>query len=653
MSPATAVRHRVQISAGHAPGSVFWQRGLAHVRARAWVEAAQAFAAAARAAPHDALYWVNLANAQRHAGALAEAEAAARQALAIEPGNALALQVLGDSLGRMHRYAESLAVFAQLEAGGTLEPDALVQQGAMLQALQRHAEAMQVLLRALAVMPHHLRAHALLADACRDLGLKREAVECMKTVLALDPGNLEALAHLSFEKRHLCDWSDWQADLDRIEAALLAAPAGTPRVAATFGLLSLPLAPALHLRAAQGEAAVIAQAIEPLPALSDAQVAERRARRDGPVRLGLVSYDFREHPVSQLLVEVLEQLDRSRFGLTLYSSGPDDDSALRARLVQAADAFVDIRGYSDRQAAQRVREDGIDILIDLGGHTRGHRLGLFAARPAPLQATHLGYPGSTGATFIDYLIGDPLVTPLELAADYSEQIVQMPLTLQPNGRWRPLPQPLHRADVGLPGDAFVLCAFNHTYKINPKAFDAWCSVLRAVPRAVLWLKETNRQLHDNVLREAAVRGVEAHRIVFAPNVAYEHHFSRLALADVFVDTWPYNAHTTAADALWAGVPVVTLHGNSYASRVAASLLHAAGIGELVFNDAESYTRAITALALEPTLAAAYKQLLQGSRETSPLFDSSRWTRGFEQLLARLWQRWCEGLPPAHQAAAAD
>lgn len=629
-------------------GMADWQRGVAHARAHAWPAAARAFARATRASPRDVLYWVNLANAQRHAGALPEAEAAARQALQLDTGNVLALQVLGDSLGRMHRYAESLAVFAELEAGGTLEPDALVQQGAMLQALQRHREAMAVLLKALAAQPHHVRGHALLADTCRDLGMKREAVECMKTVLALDPGNLEALSHLSFEKRHLCDWSGWQSDLERIETALLAQPAGAPRVAASFGLLSLPLDPSLHLRAAQGESAAFAAAAEPLPPLTGPQRAERRARVP---RLGLVSYDFREHPVSQLLVEVLEQLDRGRFGLTLYSSGPDDGSALRARLVAAADAFVDIRGLSDQQAAQRVREDGIDILVDLGGHTRGHRMGVFAARPAPVQVSHLGYPGSTGADFIDYLIGDPLVTPLELAHDYSERLAQMPLTLQPGGRWRPLPQPMTRADAGLPEDAFVLCAFNHTYKIGPEAFDAWCAVLRAVPQAVLWLKETNRQLHENVLAEAAARGVEPSRIVFAPNVAYEHHFSRLALADVFADTWPYNAHTTAADALWAGVPVVTLYGNSYASRVAASLLNAAGLGELVFGDAGDYTRAIAALALEPQLAAQYKQLLQASRMTLPLFDSTRYTRAYEALLGRMWQRWCEGLAPDHLPAA--
>jgi predicted O-linked N-acetylglucosamine transferase (SPINDLY family) len=196
----------------------------------------------------------------------------------------------------------------------------------------------------------------------------------------------------------------------------------------------------------------------------------------------------------------------------------------------------------------------------------------------------------------------------------------------------------------------VMCAFNHTYKIGPEAFDAWCAVLRAVPHAVLWLKQTNGQLHDNVLREAAARGVGADRIVFAPNVAYEDHFSRLALADVFVDTWPYNAHTTAADALWAGLPVVTLHGNAYASRVAASLLHAAGIGELAFADVQGYTRAILALAAEPALAAQYKQLLQGTRMALPLFDSASYTRAWEALLARMWQRWCAGLPPEHLPA---
>ncbi|MDP3612766.1 MAG: tetratricopeptide repeat protein [Rubrivivax sp.] len=629
-------------------GHPHWRQGLQLMSQRDWAGAAKAFTRATHLAPKDALYWVNLANAERQAGAPDRAEAAARRALKLQPDDRLALQVLGDSLASQHRYGESIEIFAQLEATGALDPEAMVQQAAMLQSLHRPRESMDVLLRALAVKPHLLRGHALLADACRDLGLKREAVECMKTVLALDPGNLEALSHLSFEKRHLCDWGDLQVDIDRIAEELVSSPPGMARVAAVFGLLSLPLDPALHLVAAQGEAAAVAWNATPLPAVRPQERALPAGRKP---RIGWLSYDFREHPVSQLLVELLEQIDRQRFEVVLYSSGPDDASPLRRRVEAAADRFVDLRGSSDGQAAAQVRADGIDILIDLMGHTRGHRLGVLAARPAPVQVSFLGYPGSTGANFIDYLIGDPLVTPTDLAPHFSEKLAQMPLTFQPNGRWRPLPQPMSRAQAGLPEVAFVMCAFNHTYKILPEAFDSWCQVMREVPNAVLWLKETNPQLHDNVRREAQLRGVDADRIVLAKVVSYADHFSRLALADVFVDTWPYNAHTTAADALWAGVPVVTLYGNSFASRVAASVLNAAGMAELAFGSVEEYRCAIQALALEPDLAAGYKRQLNEQRNTLRLFDSSRYTREFEALLARMWAQWQSGRAPDHLIAA--
>ena len=661
MHTATALRqaaHTAQLATAHntqshqaaRPGHRHWQAGRNLAHKKKWAAAAVAFGRATCAAPADALYWVNLANAERNAGALDRAEAAARRALDLQPEDPLALQVLGESLAKMHRYSESVAVFAQLEAGGTLEPSALLQQASMLQALQRPREAMDVLLRALSEQPHLVRGHALLADACRDLGMKREAVECMKTVMALEPGNLEALSHLSFEKRHLCDWRDLQQDLQQIEDVLLNSPPGMPRVCAAFGMLSLPLDPALQLVAARGESAAVAWNATALPPLTAAERAERTRDASRRPRIGWVSYDFREHPVSQLLVEMLEKIDRSRFELVLYSSGPDDDTPLRHRVVAAAERFIDLRGQSDAQAAAQVRADGIDLLIDLAGHTRGHRLGVFAARPAPVQVAFLGYPGSTGADFMDYLIGDPLVTPVELAPHFSEKLAQMPLTFQPNGRWRPLPKPLHRAQAGLPEDAFVMCAFNHTYKILPDAFDAWCEVLREVPHAVLWLKDTHGQLHDNVRREAAARGVAAERIVFAPTVSYDAHFSRLALADVFVDTWPYNAHTTAADALWAGVPVVTLFGNAYASRVAAGVLNAAGLGELAFGDVEDYKRAIRALAGEPTLVAGYKQYLNDRRMELPLFDSTRYTGEFEALLARMLGVWRAGEVPRHLLA---
>ena len=636
--------------AGPPAGQFHWQQGLDLATARHWPEAARAFGRATRAAPDDLLYWLNLAHAQRQAGAHRRAVAAAHRALRFDAGNALALRVLGDSLLHMHRYAEAAAAFATLEAAGHEDADAMVQHASVLQSLHRHADAIGVLMRALTLNPALVRAHALLADSCRDRGMKREAVECMKTVLALQPGNVEAMSRLSFEKRHLLDWSDLDAEVQAIAAQIEATPAGRPRIMASFAMLSLPLAPAVHLRAARAESLALAAGTRPLPPVLPAQ---RQGRKP---RLGWLSFDFRDHPVSQLLLEVLERIDRSRFDVVLYSTGPDDGSAIRRRLQACADDFVDLRGLADEQAAKRVRADGIDVLVDLMGHTRGLRMGILARKPAPLQVGFLGYPASTGADFMDYIVGDPLVTPLALAAQFSEKLAQIPLCFQPNGRDRPLPgvdtPAMGRAEAGLPEDAFVMCAFNHTYKILPEAFDTWCAVLHDVPHAVLWLKETNPQLHDNVRRAAAERGIDPARVIFAPGLRYDAHFARLALADVFVDTWPYNAHTTASDALWAGVPVVTLHGNAFASRVAASVLNAAGLGELAFATVQDYRCAITALALDPVLLAGYRRHLSEQRLSLPLFDTARYTGELEALFGRMVQRWRAGLPADHLLAAA-
>ena len=621
-----------------------WQAGVELAARQHWRPAAKAFGRATRAVPDDILFWVNLANAQRHAGALPRAVAAARRALQLSPGDAIALRVLGVCLVQMHRYAEAVNALAELEVVGGSTPEMMVQHGSALLSLQRPQQAAEVLLRALTLKPDMANGHGMLAEACREQGLKREALECMRTVLALRPDDVEALARVSFEKRHLCDWTGLEADIERFGRVLGAAPQGLPRVALSFSLLSLPLAPEALLAAARSDAQWLARGAVALPAVLPA---ERRGRK---IRLGWVSFDFCMHPVSQLLIETLETIDRECFDVVLYSAGPDDGSPLRGRLQACADSFVDLRGLSDSQAAQRVRKDGIDLLVDLMGHTKGLRLSIFARRPAPVQASFLGFAGSTGADYIDYLVGDPFVTPLELAHQYSEKLAQLPLSFQPNGRSRPLPRPMMRAAAGLPEDAFVMSAFNHTYKILPEAFDVWCGLLHELPHAVLWLKETNAQLHDNVWREAAARGIGRERVVFAKTVTYEAHFSRLALADVFVDTWPYNAHTTASDALWAGVPVVSLYGNAYASRVAASVLNAAGFGELAFGTVAEYRCAILALAQDPPLLAGYRQHLQSQRATLPLFDTRRYTRELENLFARMVTRWRDGLPCEHLPA---
>jgi predicted O-linked N-acetylglucosamine transferase (SPINDLY family) len=635
-SPHTGAREAAPPNKGHR----HWSAGLEFVRHQRWPEAVGAFRRATRAAPQDRLYWINLANAERRNGAPQRALDVARRCLRVDAKDALALRLAGDCLMQMYRYAEAADTFAALEAAGGEEPDSMLQHAWVLKALYRQEDAVKVLLRVLGKNPGNALAHALLAEALRDLGRRHEAVECMKTVLALDPDNLEAMSHLSMEHRYLCDWRSLDADLERLSGVLASAHPAQPRLTAPFGLLSLPLAPELQLVAARLQALAQARGATPLAAPAPAARAGKRQR------IGWLSYDFRDHPVAQLLVEVLERIDRGRFEIVLYSVGADDGSPLRARLVATADAFVDLCDLADPQAAERIHADALDLLVDLSGHTRGHRMGILARRPAPVQVGFLGYAGSTGAPFIDYLIGDPLVTPPALAAHYSEKLALLPLTFQPNGRWRPLPQPMTRQAAGLPEDAFVMCAFNNTYKILPAAFDAWCTVMRAVPHAVLWLKETNPQLLANIRREAAERGVDPARLVFAQAVPYDEHFSRLAQADVFVDTWPYNAHTTAADALWAGVPVVTHYGNAYASRVAASVLSAAGLGELAFDNVPDYTAAIAALALEPGLLAGYRRHLNEQRMALPLFDCARYTRELEALLARMVQRARDGLAPA-------
>lgn len=624
-----------------------WARGQALVKAGRWVEAIPAFREAARDTPRDALVWLNLANAQRHAGEVAAAHESLARCLALEPTMPLARRLHGELLVAQHRHAEALALYEGLRADGIEEADAMMQEAHMLQALRRPMEAVQRLMLATAADPTLLQAHASMATAFRDMGMIREAIECLHTVLALSPGHVSALAHISYEQRHLCEWEGFDQSVDELARSLRDWPEEKGLIVGTFSLLSLPLSPELHLKAGRLECRGHAEGVPRLP------VVLPQERTAEPVHLGMLSHDFHEHPVAQLLVESLERLDRTRFRLSLYSTGRDDGgSPLRARLRATADRFVDLRGDSDAEAADRIRADGVTLLVDLMGHTRGHRLGILARRPAPIQVGFLGFPGSTGADFIDYVVGDPIITPLEHAPHFSEKIAQLPVTMQPNGRWRPLPQPMTRAEAGLPEDAVVLCAFNHTYKIGPAAFDAWCGVMRDVPSAVLWLKHTNPQLHGNAQREAAARGVDPARVLFAPNVSYADHFSRLALADMFVDTWPYNAHTTAADALWAGLPVVTMFGPTYASRVAASVLAAAGMPELAFDRVEDYQLAITALALDAPLRASYRERLAAQRMSLPLFDTPRWTREFEDLLGRMVARWRAGLPPDHLAAEA-
>jgi predicted O-linked N-acetylglucosamine transferase (SPINDLY family) len=301
---------------------------------------------------------------------------------------------------------------------------------------------------------------------------------------------------------------------------------------------------------------------------------------------------------------------------------------------------------SHRAVAERMRADGLDILIDLKGHTRDSKIELMAYRPAPVQASYLGYPATTGARYIDYFIGDRITTPLAHASDFTEHLAQLEGCYQPNDAARPLPPCPPRASLGLPEDAVVLCCFNQTYKLSPSMLDLWARILAGAPRAVLWMLAWNPHARANLLRELGARGVDGSRVFFAPKQELADHIARLRAADLFLDTWPCNAHTTASEALWAGVPVLTVPGPTFASRVAASLVAACGLGDLACADADHYVDLATRLANEPEVLHGLKAHLDANRAALPLFDAERLARDLDALLIRMHERHLAGLPPA-------
>jgi predicted O-linked N-acetylglucosamine transferase (SPINDLY family) len=455
--------------------------------------------------------------------------------------------------------------------------------------------------------------------------------------------DLAARGQLVFLEREACRWAEAEAELARLRPALRALPPQQPMETSAFSHAVLVDDPEEQLKVARHYALHVAGKLQPLP--------RQRARaHGGRLRLGYLSADFHTHATSQLLVQVLEAHDRQDFEIFALSTGPDDGSALRRRVVAAVEHFEELRGLGHAQVAQRVRQLGIDILVDLKGATYDTLLPVLAARPAPLQVTWLGFPGTTGAPYIDYLIGDPVVTPLAHAAHFAEKIAQMPLCYQPNDARRERPRPSTRADWGVSEEALLLCGFHQSYKISQEVFDVWCALLRERDDALLWLLQWNTNVQDRLRAEARARGIDPQRLVFAPLLPLQQHIDRLASADIYLDAWPCNAHTTAGEALWAGVPVVTLQGRSFAQRVASSLLHAVQLDELVCHDVDGYRDTVLALAADAPRRAALRLHLAEQQRNSPLFDGAGFARDLEALLQRMWQQALRGAPPQHLAA---
>jgi predicted O-linked N-acetylglucosamine transferase (SPINDLY family) len=354
-------------------------------------------------------------------------------------------------------------------------------------------------------------------------------------------------------------------------------------------------------------------------------------RKAGRLRVAYVSGMFRDHAGPLLVTGMLEQHDRSEFEIFGICHGSNDNSATRARMVAALDHFIDVPHLSDAAIAETIAGLSIDIAIDLDGYTEDARPGILAHRPAPVQVNFLGFPGSMGAAHMDYIIGDPMVTPPEHAPYFREKIARLPFTYQPNGK-RPESAAITRAEAGLPPDAFVFGCFNSNHKITPGDLDSWARILTRVPDSVLWLFTGNETARQNLSREAASRGLDPARLVFAGRVGWETHLARQSLMDLFLDTSIYGAHTTASDLIWAGVPLVTCLGEAFPARVAASILTAAGVPELITHNRQDYENLAVALAGDPARLASLKEKLKATRATMPLFDTARYTRHFEAAL---------------------
>jgi protein O-GlcNAc transferase len=599
-------------------------------------EAAASYRKAIQANPELADAYINLGRVLSVQYRLEEAVTVYERALALRPDDAENHSNLGNLLKELGRLDEAVASYERALA---LAPDHAVMHnnlGAVLRLQGRVDRAIASLRQALVLDPELVEALSNLGEIFDLRGQHAEALACFERAVALDPDDDRALARWFRVKQLLFDWNGYRDGEARVRQGGM-----TPRAFSTpFILLGISSTAKEQFDRTRPLAQLLSRREPELFPQRPPKSAER-------LRIGYLSADFRQHPVAFLCAGVIEQHDRRSFDVLGYSYGPDDRSTIRRRFARAFDRFVDISEMAHRQAAEQIWRDELDILIDLTGYTGSCRPMILVHRPAPIQVNYLGYPGTMGADFIDYIIVDRFVVPAAQQPFFSERLVHLPFCYQCNDDQRPIAASgLTRADFHLPADGFVFCCFNNSYKITPDIFGIWMRLLRAVPGSVLWLLEVCQAARANLAREAAARGVEPERIVLAPHLPLAQHLGRHRLADLFLDTLPYNAHTTASDALWAGLPVLTCVGDTFAGRVAGSLLHAVGLPELATRSLEDYERLALRLAREQQLLQRYRQRLAENRLNSPLFDTAGSTRALEAAYREMHRRRVEGLLPS-------
>jgi protein O-GlcNAc transferase len=599
-------------------------------------EALESFERALALRPDDRRILYNRGNALQSLGRLEEALRVYDEVLAADPNALEARNNRGCVLDGLGRFAEALASFDAVLAAKPGDVGALYNRGNVLLRLTRYADAVASYDRALALAPRNLdilhnRGQALLIQRRYE-----EAAAACEAVLAVKADHADASAALANCRNLLCDFT---AAARIAEAAQTAADAGDWSRLDPFGALCYFDRPSYHLEYAR---AYVRRKVPLTPQFAHIRPAGGSQR----IRIAYVSSDFRSHPVARAAVRLFELHDRTRFETIGVSLGPDDGSDMRVRIAAAFERFLDVRLKRDGEIAALLRELELDIAIDLNGHTQGARPGILAHRPAPVQVLYLGYPGTSGADFIDYVVADQTVAPFEAEALYNEKIAQLPGCYHPCDAVQPIsPQAPARAELGLPERGTVFCCFNRSDKIVAPMFDIWMRLLTRIDGSVLWLSQMNDAAQANLRREAAARGVGPGRLIFAPQVArLEDHLARHRGADLFLDTLPYNAHSTAVDALRAGLPVVTCRGQAFAGRVGASLLGAIGLPDLVTTDLDAYEALALKLATEPELLEQVRRRLELNRPTCSLFDIERTCRHIEAAYVTMWDLYRRGEP---------
>lgn len=533
------------------------------------------------------------------------------------------LQAIGDFSAALQSYDEAIK----------LKPDYVevwLNSGVLLRNLHRHKESLERFNHILGIDPYHVAALANCGIILTEFKQSETAIKMFEQLLRIKPDYDFGLGLLEYERLHICDWTDFESMSQRIVEGIHAGK----RTCKTLALMAISDSASEHFQAAK----IFSEFYCP-PSTIKLWQGERY--RHGKIRIAYVSPDLREHPVGHLMAGVFERHDKNRFETIAISLGIDDGGRLRARMLKAFDRFIDVREMTSLQIAKLMRELEVDIAVDLGGYTSDTRTDVFSFRPAPVHVNYLGYPGTMGVEYYDYILADRYVIPQGQQQYYSEKVIYLPDAYLPNDASLKISERTPtRAECGLPETGIVFCSFSHDYKISPPLFDVWMRLLGRVPGSVLWLMSRGELSQLNLRKEAAARGIDPSRLVFATRVPLvEDHLARYRQADLFLDTHPYNAHSTAADALMADLPVVTYMGNAFSARVAGGLLHAIGLSELITHSMEEYEALIYKLAANPVLLAALKAKLIANKATYPLFDTADFCRNIETAYIAMWRQY--------------